>query len=78
MFPIEIDHIGSGFVQGVGKLITKRSGSWLVGSPTVQLSIYRWGSLFSREKAKVAVGGKVELKLSSGLGEVAIVEDNVA
>ena len=32
MFPIEIEAIGAGFVRGVGKLITKRSGEWAVVS----------------------------------------------
>lgn len=32
MFPVTIERIGAGFVKGSGKLITKRSGSWTVGS----------------------------------------------
>ena len=73
MFPIEIERIGAGFVQGVGKLITNRAaGSWAVGSTSVELSTYRWGTLFSRVKV-AAPGRKVQLTL--GDGEVAIVED---
>ena len=73
LFPIEIERIGAGFVQGVGKLITKRSGSWAVGSTSVELSTYRWGSLVSRQAKVAAPGRKVQLTL--GDGEVAIVED---
>ena len=54
-------------------MITNRAaGSWAVGSTSVELSTYRWGSLFSRVKV-AAPGRKVQLTL--GDGEVAIVED---
>ena len=73
MFPIEIERIGAGFVQGAGKLVTKVSGLWDVGSSQVEVSIYRWGSLLSRHVQPATPGRKVQLIL--GDGEVAIVED---
>lgn len=72
LFPIEIERIGDGFVQGVGKLVTNRAGVWAVGSASVEVSTYRWGALLSRAHV-AAKGGKVVLTL--GDGDVAIVED---
>ena len=41
MFPIEIEAIGAGFVRGVGKLITKRSGEWAVVSILLFITLKR-------------------------------------
>ena len=73
MFPIEIVRIGAGYVQGVGKLVTKRSGATTVGARRVEISLYRWGSLVSRTADVAAPEYQVHLAL--GEGEVAIVED---
>ena len=75
LFPIEIERIGRGFVQGVGKLVTKKSGSWPVGTESVELSIYHLGSLVSRKLQNSAPNRTLQLSLSDG--EVAIVEDVV-
>ena len=72
MFPIEIKRIGNGYVQGVGKLVTKRSGLWDVGSTHVQLSIYKLGSLIARNSRATLTK---TLQLDLGQDEIAIVED---
>jgi hypothetical protein len=73
MFPIEIEHIGKGWVRGVGKLVTKVGGRWAVpAAPQVEVSIYRWAVLLGRSRAHAA-GGSVWLP-ELGEGEVAIVE----
>jgi hypothetical protein len=72
MFPVEIERIGAGFVRGVGKLITRRSGLWAVGSASVELSIYRFGMLVSRT-TEATPARNVRLVLAKD--EVAIVED---
>ena len=75
MFPIEVQSIGKGWVQGLGKLITKKSGTWVVPSAAkeIEVSLYVWGVLVSRSRAAHSPGGSVWLAL--GEGEVAIVED---
>eukprot|EP01052_Picozoa_sp_SAG31_P024838 SAG31_NODE_2140_length_6350_cov_2.239962_1_plen_612_part_00 len=75
LFPIEIERIGQGFIQGVGKLVTKRSGSWKVGTDNVELSVYELGSLISRTAQRAAPNRTVRLSLAHG--QVAIVEDAV-
>ena len=72
LFPIEIERIGQGFVQGVGKLVTKKNGSWTVDAESVELSIYRLGLLVSRTQ-RATPNRTVQLYLSDG--EVAIVDD---
>jgi hypothetical protein len=75
LFPIEIERIGRGFVQGAGKLVTKRSGWWAVGAEAVEVSIYELGALVSRTPRRSAPNRTVQIDLAEG--EVAIVEDVV-
>ena len=78
MFPIDIQHIGRGYVQGVGKLITKKGGQWVIPSAAAEIEVsrYLWGVLVARSRVAHAPGESVWLAL--GEGEVAIVEDIVA